>query len=242
MSMNENKYRHELKYLINEPEMSSIMTRLSPIMTLDPNATETGYVIRSIYFDDMWQSAYEEKNMGIFGRKKYRIRIYNYSDKSIKLERKKKQGNYIFKESAKLTRSEVEDIICGRYDFLLKSDNKLLREFYIECISNFMRPRTIVDYERIPYIMQEGTVRVTFDRNVRSAVLSNDIFDPELPTMEVLEPGKLVMEVKYTEFLPQMIRDVVPPKSQEMVAVSKYVLSCDMTRYLYGWGYYNQEV
>ncbi len=242
MSMGKDQYRHELKYLISEPEMAAAKSRLSPVMTLDPNATESGYLIRSIYFDDLWHSAYEEKNMGIFGRKKYRIRIYNYSDKSIKLERKKKQGNCIYKESARLTRSETEDILSGRFDFLLKSENHLLREFYIECVSNFMRPRAIVDYERIPYIMQEGTVRVTFDRNVRTAVLSNDIFDPDLPTMEVLEPGKLVMEVKYTEFLPQLVRDIVPPKAQEMVAVSKYVLACDMTRYLYGWGYYNQEV
>ena len=62
-----------------------------------------------------------------------------------------------------------------------------------------MRPRTIVDYDREPCIMDEGTVRVTFDRDVRAAIGSFDIFDPTLPTLPVLEPGKLVMEVKFTE-------------------------------------------
>ena len=88
-------------------------------------------------------------------RKKYRIRIYNYSAESIKLERKKKFGSYIYKEDAPLTKDEVQKILSGEYEFLLKSPYNLCREFYIECMSNMMRPRTIVDYEREPWIMDE---------------------------------------------------------------------------------------
>ena len=46
----------------------------------------------------------------------------------------------------------------------------LRREFYIECICNMMRPWAIVDYEREPWVMDEGTVRITFDINMRAAV------------------------------------------------------------------------
>ena len=70
-------------------------------------------MIRSLYFDDYFNSAYEEKGMGTFYRKKYRIRIYNCSDKSIKLERKKKQGSYIYKEAASLSKEEVYKILDG---------------------------------------------------------------------------------------------------------------------------------
>lgn len=171
-------------------------------------------------------------------RKKYRIRIYNYSDRSIKLERKKKHGSYIFKESAPLTREEVEKILAGDYEFLLKSQYPLCREFYVECVSNMMRPRTIVDYDREPWIMDEGTVRVTFDRDVRAAIGSFDIFDPTLPTLPVLEPGKLVMEVKFTEMLPQIVRDILPPHVAEFTAVSKYVLCYEKTRYMNGFEYW----
>lgn len=69
-----------------------------------------------------------------------------------------------------------------------------------------MRPRTIVDYEREPWIMDEGTVRITFDTDVRAAVGSYDIFDSTLPALSVLEPGKLIMEVKFTEMLPQILK------------------------------------
>lgn len=74
-----------------------------------------------------------------------------------------------------------------------------------------MRPRTIVNYEREPWVMDEGTVRITFDMNVRAAVGSFDIFDATLPALPVPEPGKLVMEVKFTEFYPQPVRDMVSP-------------------------------
>lgn len=239
MKSNEN-FRHEWKYLINEGEKEAISLRLKHFLTLDPNAQNGGYVIRSLYFDDYWNSAYSEKEAGVLLRKKYRIRIYNFSDRIIKLERKKKVGSYIYKEDAPLTRKETEMILAGQYGFLLKSEHPLLREFYIECVSNFMRPRVIVDYDREPWIMNAGTVRITMDSDIRAAIGSYDIFDRTLPTLSVLDPGKLVMEVKYTELLPQIIRNILPPKSSEFTAVSKFVLCCDKTKYLHGFDYWTE--
>ncbi|WP_029233149.1 polyphosphate polymerase domain-containing protein [Butyrivibrio sp. VCB2006] len=228
------KFRHEWKYLINYGDFEALKTRMSPYFSLDPNAVDGQYLIRSLYFDDYMNSAYEEKNMGIQFRKKYRIRIYNFSDRSIKLERKIKNGKYIFKEAAKLTKQQVYDILDGNYDFLLQSDNNFLREFYYECVSKMLRPRVIVDYDRAPYILDAGTVRITFDMKVRAAVGSFDIFDGTLPTLSALPSDKLIMEVKYTEFLPQIVRDLCPPASSEFVAASKFVLCCDKTAYLFG--------
>lgn len=64
--------------------------RLNIALKKDPHAGKNGYMIRSLYFDDYWMSAYQEKSMGVLDRKKYRIRIYNYSDATIKLERKRR--------------------------------------------------------------------------------------------------------------------------------------------------------
>ncbi len=232
------KYRNEWKYLINTAQKELICKRLSPFLQLDKHAQNGGYMIRSLYFDDYFNTAYEEKDAGVLKRKKYRIRIYNCEDGSIKLERKKKFGAYIFKEAAKLTKEEVYKIIDGDYEFLLKSDKNLLREFYVECVSNMMRPRTIVDYDREPWILDEGTVRITFDMDVRAAVGSFDIFDKTLPALPVLEPGKCVMEVKFTEFLPQFVRDVLPDRASEFTAVSKYVLCYEKTEYMNSFKYY----
>ena len=205
-------FRNEWKYLISTSEKEMLMLRLKPFLQPDPHAGEGGYYIRSLYFEDYWNSAYAEKEAGVLMRKKYRIRIYNNNDKFIKLERKKKFGSY--------------------------SPHSLCREFYIECTCNMMRPRTIVDYERIPWILDAGTVRITFDSDVRAAIGSYDIFDPGLPALSVLEPGKLILEVKFTEMLPQLLRDVLPPPAAEFTAVSKYVLCYEKTRYMNGFEYW----
>lgn len=232
------KYRNEWKYLIDTAQKEVVRRRLSPFLHLDPHAADGAYMIRSLYFEDYYHSSYEEKNSGVLQRRKYRIRIYDCKDTSIKLERKKKFGSYIFKESAPLTREEVYRILDGEYDFLLKSPHPLCREFYLECIMNLMRPRTIVDYEREPWILDEGTVRITFDSDVRAAIGSYDIFDPLLPSLPVLEPGKCVMEVKFTEFLPQFVRELLPDRASEFTAVSKYVLCYEKTAYLNGFDYW----
>ena len=231
-------YRNEWKYLVSWGEKELITSRIAPLLHPDPNAVNGGYLIRSLYFDDYWNTAYEQKDAGVLERKKYRIRIYNYSDRSIKLERKKKYGAYIYKQSAKITRSEFEAILAGDYNFLLKSSQPLLQEFYVECRCHNLRPRTIVDYEREPWILDAGTVRITFDQNVRAAVGSFDIFDPSLPCLSVIDPGRLVMEVKFTEFLPKFVQDILPPQRAEMTAGSKYGLGYEKTPYLHGDGYW----
>lgn len=225
-------FRHEWKYLISWGEKDLMTSRMAPLLKLDPNARDGGYMIRSLYFDDYWDSALEEKENGLLERKKYRIRIYNYSDKTIKLERKTKYDAYIYKTSARLTRAEFEKILEGDYEFLLHHSNPLCREFYLECRCNGMRPKTIVDYEREPWIVDAGTVRITFDMNVRAAVGSFDIFDSELPALSVIDPGRLVLEVKYTELLPRFVQDILPPQRAEMTAVSKYVLCREKNHYL----------
>jgi len=238
---NMKKYRNEWKYLINYGEFEALKTRMNPYFHMDPNAVNGEYIIRSLYFDDVKNSAYEEKDIGVFFRKKYRIRIYNFSDSSIKLERKIKKGSYIFKESANLTKDEVYKILNGDYDFLLNNENNLCKELYYECVSNFLRPKVIVDYDRTPYIMDTGTVRITFDKRVRAAIGGFDIFDAELPTLSALPPDKMIMEIKFTEFLPKIVKDLAPPYSSEFVAASKYVLCCDKVQYLNGTGYYRDE-
>lgn len=221
-------YRHELKFFISKPDWALLQTRLLGVIPRDLNAGENGeYWIRSLYFDDYWNSAYEEKEMGVLLRRKYRIRVYNCSDKRILLERKSKFNQYILKESAPLTRMETEALLGGDYDFLKRSGHNLKREFYFECTSRLMRPRVVVDYDREPFVMESGDVRITFDKHVRAGFGMFDIFDSSLPTMEVLAADQMIMEVKYTTFLPALVRRLLPPRSSIMTAASKYVLGCD---------------
>lgn len=165
--------------------------------------------------------------MGVVDRQKWRIRIYNYSDSSIKLERKKKWGSYIHKDSASLTKEEYRKILEGDYEFLLSSEQPLCREFYYECTVKLQRPKVVVDYEREPLIRPEGDVRITFDRDVRAGAFDYDIFDPFLPVTSVLDENMMVLEVKFTEMIPELIKELLPLDGQEFSAISKYTLCYD---------------
>lgn len=233
MYMKNNKkprFRHELKYIITDNERNFMTAKLKQILQHDKHAQDGKYMIRSLYFDDIWDTAYEEKMLGTVQRQKYRIRNYNCSDKTIKLERKTKRNQYIYKEMASLTREETESILNGEYRFLLEREESLCKEFYVECTTNLMRPKVIVDYDREPFIMPEGDVRITFDTDIRAGLLSYDIFDSNLPTISTMPKGELVLEVKFTEFLPQIIRNILPTDESRMMAVSKYVLCRDIRK------------
>jgi hypothetical protein len=228
------KYRRELKYIINYPDLALIRMRLSALLQLDAHAQNRPngiYTVRSLYFDDYYNNSYNQKYMGVSDRQKYRIRMYNQSTDVISLERKVKGDCYICKEVSALSQPEVKDIMLGDYGFLLQSPLALKQQFYHECQTKIMRPRVVVEYERQPYVMDAGEVRITFDMNVRAGLSGLDIFDDEMVMVELLEPHQLIMEVKFTEFLPAIIQKVIPPEASELAAVSKFVMACDQTIY-----------
>ena len=225
MGSSQKKFRHELKYYINEYEYEMLRKRVQLVLKRDKNSVdEEGYHIRSLYFDNVYDNDLFEKNYGILKRKKYRIRIYNCSDQVIRIERKNRVGEYICKESAALTREEYEAIMNWEYDFLKSKENPLCKDFYLHLRSEQMSPRVIVDYVREAYVGNISDVRITFDKKLQASVNSTDIFDPNLVTVEALSSPVLIMEVKFNEFLPTYIRDVIQLNSHHRSAISKYVI------------------
>ena len=226
-------FRHELKYLFDYADAELLKSRIGGMLLPDENIDGTGtYRIRSIYFDDYWDSAYEDKVNGFPSRNKYRLRVYNNNEKIIRLERKTKQGSYILKQSAVLARENAERLLSGDYDFLLKDPQPLCQEFFCECRLKMMKPRVTIDYVRQPYIFAAGDVRITFDMDLQAVLLKFDLFDSTLPTISILPPGQLLLEVKYTEFLPTFIQRTLPQRSSQQASFSKYVLSCEKIMFL----------
>lgn len=223
-------YRHELKYLINQADYTLLRLRFSTFMKKDEHVNADGiYTVRSLYFDDYYNSAYNEKYMGALNRQKFRIRTYNHSNEVINLERKIKWSSYIDKQIAKLTKFEVENIIDGNISRFLKSSFPLHQVFYYEHLTNVLRPRVIIEYEREPYILDAGNVRITFDHNIRAGMGPMDIFDKQMTSISLLQPGMVIMEVKYTNFLPSLIRNLLAPDASDFLALSKYIMGCDLT-------------
>lgn len=219
-------YRHELKYIINEGEHAILSARLKHAMQQDSYAKRNGgeYLIRSLYFDDPYDGALWEKATGIEDRDKYRIRIYNYSDKTIKLERKHKSGQYIKKDSVGLTREECDELLAGNYMFLLDREEPFARQMYGVLRTRCIKPKVIVDYTREPYVFNDEEVRVTFDKNIRTGLRSTDLFNPNIPTFPVWDlKNCMVLEVKFNRYLPVYIQSLVQMNAAQRTAASKYV-------------------
>ncbi len=221
-------YRYEQKYLIYQTQYRELVPVLSSLLSRDEHAGPGGeYMIRSLYFDDMYGSAYQEKQDGVYARKKYRIRVYNCGDQVIHLECKYKQGAYISKESVSLTREEYERIRGGDCRFLLEKQQPVAREFYLDIRSRLLKPVVIVDYEREPYVLEAGTVRITFDKAVRAANPAENLFDPGIPVYSALSPGRLIMEIKFTGYLPERVRRIFRVRNMPQISASKYCLCVD---------------
>jgi len=225
MKYGEKSLRHELKYYINMHEYMYLKERLAHSLKKDKHGlVNDGYHIRSLYFDDIYNSALNEKELGAFKRKKYRIRIYNMTDQSIKLEKKSKYGQYIDKETINITKNEFYKLLKGENDFLIQANSKILREFYIEIKTKILRPVVIVDYEREAYILEAGNVRITFDKNLSAGINSFDIFDENIVTKTIFDKPIMIMEVKYDSFFPNHVRNLLQIDSHNISAASKYVM------------------
>lgn len=222
--MEHNVYRHELKYLIPSFKVEELEKRIEKFTSVDKNSIEGGYQIRSLYFDNMINSAYYEKMDGVNYRKKWRIRIYNYDTKIIKLECKHKANIGIFKESSIISEIEYQKIMQGDIEFM-KNKDILLQKFYIESINQRLHPKVWVDYERIPYVFYPGNVRITFDKNIRAGTGEWKLNDKEIPMINVFSKGEVVLEFKYTQFIPSFFQDILWGEAESQVAVSKYTLA-----------------
>ena len=220
------QYRHELKYIISEGEHKLLSMRVKACLKQDYHASINGgeYAIRSLYFDDPFDTALWEKSGGVASRDKFRIRIYNLSDSAIKLERKHKEGQYIKKDSVTLSRQDCDEIVRGNLECLRHNESPFAMQFYGIFKANHLRPKVLVDYVREPYVFPAEDVRITFDKDVRTAMRSTDLFNPNVITYPVWDLRNcMILEIKFNESMPQYVQELLTLGAAQRTAASKYV-------------------
>lgn len=223
--METTKFRHEVKHYINILDYYVMKNRFKAVMKADVHGNENNeYTIRSIYFDDFYDNALYQKISGVDNREKFRIRLYNNDTSFIRLEKKQKCCNRTAKFSAIITKEQCEMLLRDDIDWMKKSDIPLLKEFYVKVQSCLLKPKTIVDYVREAYTYPVCRVRVTFDKSVKTGLFSRNLFDINLPVIKTLGKELIILEVKYDEFLPEIIRDILQTNLRRQVSVSKYTL------------------
>lgn len=215
------QWRHEWKHEVTPSDRIALRQRLGAVCKLDSHATNGSYRIRSLYFDNLADKALREKIDGVDRREKWRIRYYDGNTNLIHLERKAKAHGLGTKDSCSLTANEAQSIVEGNTVWMSRDDRQLVRRLAMAMTCGGMRPRTIVDYEREPYLFPAGNVRVTIDFNIRTGLSCIDFLDSSCATAPV--PGNpIILEVKWDEFLPSIVRDAVQLTGRRTSSYSKY--------------------
>ncbi|MCM1387564.1 MAG: polyphosphate polymerase domain-containing protein [Bacillus sp. (in: Bacteria)] len=214
-------FRHEWKHEINLSDMITLRHRLQTVMQPDEHSIDGRYEIRSLYFDNLADKALREKLDGVNIREKFRMRYYNGDISFIHLEKKSKRGSLGNKESAHISKEEAQAVIDGRCGWMIRDERPLVQELYRKMTMQGLRPKTIVDYTREPYIYPPGNVRVTIDYNIRSGLSHTDFLDRECPMVPVVD-SPIILEVKWDNWLPDIIRDAIQLKDCHTIAFSKY--------------------
>ncbi len=214
------KFRHEWKHIINLSDLFVLRNRLKAVMQIDKNAINGQYFVRSLYFDNLQDKALNEKINGVNNREKFRLRYYNDNISYVSLEKKSKINGLCNKQQQKLSTEQVKKILSGDINSF-DDDNSLLTELCIKMKTQGLFPKTIVSYQREPFVFPAGNTRVTLDYNIRSGLNCTDFLNTEHLTVPTMN-NQAILEVKWDEFLPSVIRDIVQMKNIRASAFSKY--------------------
>ena len=220
------KGRRELKHEMTKADCFLLRNKLKHFMEVDPHAAdnEGKYLIRSVYFDNFDNKVLTQKKEGFYERDKFRVRLYDFNTDYINLEKKSKRNNLTYKQKCQLTATEYEKIRFGDITWMEDDSRSLLQDLYVQMSMFQLKPLTVVDYEREVFIYKYGNVRVTFDSSIRTSLRNNDVLNPNLAMVDT-NPDVVVLEVKYDEFLPTVIKQLLQIGNLRNGAYSKYHIS-----------------
>ena len=212
-------YRVEDKYTMPHTDFILLENNIRNVLKMDTNHR---YKISSLYFDDMYDTDLIDTINGNPTRKKMRIRIYDDSFETIKLEVKYKNYSRINKKTCKITKEEMISLINGAPIEWAESESPK-NIFNEKILTSRLEPKVIVTYDRSAYLYNSGNTRITFDSNVRS---SNQIelFGNSNLYHDKVEDLDYILEIKYNEFIPDFVSNICSINSMMQISYSKYFM------------------
>lgn len=218
--------RHEYKTAINLMQYHYLKSGLQALMQPDSHMSDSGYFIRSLYFDTLDNTGYYNKVNGLYQRFKLRIRLYSFTSSTLNLEIKQKRGDRVLKKAFLITRDEAQTIVNGNWPQhiaqLLLTEGILCEAYH---------PKVVIDYQREAYTYPFQKIRLTFDEHIAASHQYNGFLCEDLQTQSIQPQGQRVFEIKYEDMLPQHIIDFIETAALQISGFSKYTNSRAFTQY-----------
>ena len=233
MIENKTLQRYEFKYFLPKNIGEEIKNHVSKFMILDQFANldlKKNYFVRSIYFEDEFNSNFEEKINGYRIRKKFRLRYYNKNvdNSPVFLETKGRNLERTYKRRVGLDNSDLEIIKQGKFLFnLIKKYPKSIpiQDFVFEFYKKKLKPKILIDYEREPYVNKHGLYfRLTFDQNLSCINLNNKLNKNILDKSIECKSGFTILEVKFERSIPLWFHRIIQSYNLRRQSISKFVL------------------
>ncbi|HFI0144723.1 TPA: polyphosphate polymerase domain-containing protein [Streptococcus suis] len=215
--------RIETKYIVDKETFALLEKDLQRHMVSDEFATST---ITNIYFDnedfDMIQDSIAKKN----GREKIRMRIYDAQPSASSqafLEIKKKENKIGYKyrltSNPLSVTNYIEKGVVDKTitDEMVTSELDILRERY-----GTIKPKMYIYYDRVSYKgIEDKKIRLTIDKNLLYRDYHVSATDGKFGEA-LLDPNKVIMEIKVPEQLPDWLLDLLEKYQLEKQSFSKY--------------------
>ena len=228
MKYRERTLRHEYKFPATTAQCEVLRERFSAVMTPDTHGDNGCYRVTSVYLDDVYRSAYNDKLIGADTRKKYRIRTYDLSEKLLHFECKYKDRDMTSKRGIWISPGQYHSILKGDYSFVWSGEYEgtILEDASYSNALALLRPSVIVDYNRQAFINPEGNVRFTIDSGFKAGAFSDDMLSVDIGSMAV-EDFTAVIEIKYDDYLPSYLEELLGGIELKQESVSKFLLCHD---------------
>ncbi|HFI0452320.1 TPA: polyphosphate polymerase domain-containing protein [Streptococcus suis] len=215
--------RKETKYIVDKETFALLEKDLQRHMVSDEFATST---ITNIYFDNedfgMIQDSIAKKN----GREKIRMRIYDAQPSASSqafLEIKKKENKIGYKyrltSNPLSVTNYIEKGVVDKTitDEMVTSELEILRARY-----GTIKPKMYIYYDRVSYKgIEDKKIRLTIDKNLLYRDYHVSATDGKFGEA-LLDPDKVIMEIKVPEQLPDWLLDLLEKYQLEKQSFSKY--------------------
>ncbi|MBQ7488862.1 MAG: polyphosphate polymerase domain-containing protein [Clostridia bacterium] len=214
--------RFESKYKMDRMEAVLIQKRLEQYIAQDPYSKGDGYLVRSVYFDTIFNKDFYAREESLTHRHHIRLRTYPEKPDLISLEYKEKNSATVRKRSLPVTRQEAGSLLRADYSVLRSHKSPFARMLYRKMTLETYRPCVLIEYRRKAYVRKENNIRITFDSSLRAEEARLDLFGSSAGFAPVGRQSQVIMELKYSDFFMSDLKSAIGTKLLRAEPSGKY--------------------